>query len=163
VCFVLIPSFHYLTYRDPQVQVDIVDALYDGGPFLTSLPKGLREDGILIAQVGEAARMEAPAEERSWHRNRVKFIKTLIENGFESIRDYEEVRIDKSRGECDDMISNFLPYLFNFRAMLASIIHGSLLLRSRISNQELDGFLTKLWPTLKFTKDCFHPTMVRLR
>ena len=80
--------------RDPQVHVDIVDALYDGGPFLTSLPNGLREDGILIAQVGEAARMEAPEEEHSWHRNRVKFIKTLINNGFESIRDYEEVSKD---------------------------------------------------------------------
>jgi hypothetical protein len=130
VYFVLIPSFHYLTYRDPQVQVEFVDALYDGGPFLTSLPKGLREDGILIAQVGEAAKMEAPAEERSWHRNRVKFIKTLIDNSFESVRDYEEVRVNKSRGECDDMTANFLPY--------------PLLLRSRISNQELDGFLTKL-------------------
>ena len=71
--------------------MDIVDALYDGGPFLTSLPSSLRDDGILIAQVGEAARMESPGEEHSWHRNRVKFIKTLIENGFESVRDYEEV------------------------------------------------------------------------
>eukprot|EP00980_Cylindrotheca_fusiformis_P005244 scaffold1120_cov127-Cylindrotheca_fusiformis.AAC.6 len=75
---------------DPQVQVDIVEALYDGGPFLSSLPKGLRDDGILIAQVGEAPRTEAPAEDYSWHRNRVKFIKTLIDTGFESIRDYEE-------------------------------------------------------------------------
>ena len=71
--------------------MDIVDALYDGGPFLTSLPSSLRDDGILIEQVGEAARMESPGEEHSWHRNRVKFIKTLIENGFESVRDYEEV------------------------------------------------------------------------
>jgi hypothetical protein len=133
-----------LTYRDPQVQVEFVDALYDGGPFLTALPKGLREDGILIAQVGEAAKMEAPAEERSWHRNRVKFIKTLIATSFESVRDYEEVRVKRSIGECDNMTANFLPYPFNFRAMLASIIHGSFLLRSRISNQELDGFRTKL-------------------
>lgn len=83
--------------RDPQVQVDIVEALYDGGPFLTSLPNSLRDDGILIAQVGEAAKMEAPAEERSWHRNRVKFIKTLIATSFESVREYEEVGIYKER------------------------------------------------------------------
>jgi len=70
--------------------VDIVAALYDGGPFLTSLPNGLHDDGILIAQVGEAPRMVAPGEEHSWHRNRVKFIETLISTGFESVRNYEE-------------------------------------------------------------------------
>lgn len=80
---------------DPQVQVDIVTALYDGGPFLTSLPNGLRDDGILIAQVGEAAKMIAPGEEHSWHRNRVKFIETLINTGFESVRDYEEVSTNR--------------------------------------------------------------------
>jgi hypothetical protein len=73
--------------------VDIVDALYDGGPFLNSLPKSLHEDGIMIAQVGEAAKMDAPGEEFSWHKNRVKFIETLISTGFESVRDYEEVSV----------------------------------------------------------------------
>ena len=77
--------------RDPQVQVDIVDALYDDGPFLKSLPNSLHKDGVMIAQVGEAARMKSPGEEFSWHKNRVKFIKTLISTGFESVRDYEEV------------------------------------------------------------------------
>lgn len=78
-------------HRDPQVQVDIVEALYDGGPFLKSLPNALRDNGILVAQVGEAAKMEAPGEEYSWHKNRVRFIETLINIGFESVRDYEEV------------------------------------------------------------------------
>ena len=89
VCVVLLKIF--LLYRDPQVQVEFVDALYDGGPFLRSLPNGLNEDGILIAQVGEAPKIHDPGEDFSWHRNRLKFVKTLINTGFESVRDYEEV------------------------------------------------------------------------
>lgn len=72
--------------------MEFVDALYDGGPFLRSIPNGLNENGILIAQVGEAPKMADPGEDFSWHRNRLKFVKTLINTGFESIRDYEEVR-----------------------------------------------------------------------
>lgn len=72
--------------------MDIVSALYDGGPFLTSLPNSLHDDGILIAQVGEAAKNTDPGEDHSWHRNRVKFIETLVNTGFKSVRDYEEVR-----------------------------------------------------------------------
>ena len=78
-------------YRDPQIQKDFVVALYDGGDFLRSLPNALSENGVFIAQVGQAPILKSPSEDHSMHRNRVKFIQSLIDLGFQSILDYEEV------------------------------------------------------------------------
>jgi len=75
---------------DPQIQKGFVDALYDGGPFLHSLPAAIATNGILIAQVGEASKMKSPPEHISLNRNRVNFIRTLSDLGFVSLRDYEE-------------------------------------------------------------------------
>jgi hypothetical protein len=77
---------------DPQVQKDFVDALYDGGPFLGSLPNAVASNGILVGQVGEGPDLDSPSEEYSLHRNRVNFLRSLVDLGFDSIRDYEEVR-----------------------------------------------------------------------
>lgn len=74
------------------MQKDFVDALYDGGPFMQSLPKALSDDGILIAQVGQAPDFRSSAEDFSINKNRVKFFESLVNVGFEHIRDYEEVR-----------------------------------------------------------------------
>jgi hypothetical protein len=82
---------------DPQVQKDFVDALYDGGPFMRSLPKALSDDGILVAQVGQAPDFRSSAEDFSINKNRVKFFESLVNVGFEHIRDYEEVREGSSR------------------------------------------------------------------
>ena len=78
-------------YRDPQIQKEFVDALYDGGPFLRSLPSALNEAGILVAQVGEANTIDSPSGEFSIDRNRIKFIETLVSLGFPTVRDYEEI------------------------------------------------------------------------
>lgn len=75
---------------DPQIQKEFVNALYDGGPFLRSLPKALNEHGILISQVGQANSIGSPSGEFSVDRNRIKFIKTLVSLGFPTVRDYEE-------------------------------------------------------------------------
>jgi hypothetical protein len=86
---------------DPQVQKSFVDALYDGGPFLRSLPNAIASDGIFVSQVGEAPDIRSPPEEHSLSRNRLKFIQSLVDLGFESIGDYEEVRNKpKSWGSC---------------------------------------------------------------
>jgi hypothetical protein len=77
---------------DPQVQKDFVRALYDGSEFLKSLPGSLSDDGILVTQVGIAPDLMAASEDHSIHKNRVSFFKTLVEVGFESVRDYNEVR-----------------------------------------------------------------------
>ena len=110
--------------RDPQVQKVFVDALYDGGPFLQSLPKALASNGMFISQVGEAPYLDSPSEEYSLDKNRVKLIESLVDLGFESVRDYEEV--SKS-------VSSILP-LWKIatktshlkRVTVGLIIHGSL-------------------------------------
>lgn len=51
----------------------------------------MSEDGIFVAQMGEAPGIFDPSEEHSISRNRVKFIQRLTELGFETVRDYEEV------------------------------------------------------------------------
>ena len=68
-----------------------VDALYDGGPFLQSLPKALSSNGIFVSQVGEAPYLHSPSEEYSLNKNRVKLVESLVDLGFENVRDYEEV------------------------------------------------------------------------
>jgi hypothetical protein len=50
----------------------------------------LHESGILVAQVGEACTIDSPSDEFSVDKNRLKFIKMLVEVGFKSVRDYEE-------------------------------------------------------------------------
>lgn len=88
-------------HSDPQVQKDFVDALYDGGPFLRSLPNAISADGILVAQVGEAPVINSPPEESSLSRNRMKFIQSLADLGFQSIFDYEEVTNNQYCEETD--------------------------------------------------------------
>ena len=78
-------------FRDPQIQKAFVDALYDGGPFLGSLPAAIAENGLLIAQVGEASQLKSPPENVGLNKNRVAFIRTLSDLGFVVVRDYEEV------------------------------------------------------------------------
>jgi hypothetical protein len=90
--------------RDPQIQRDFVVALYDGGPFLKSLPNAVASDGIFIAQLGMAPDITTPSEELSLNKNRVNFVNSLVDLGFESIRDYEEVSRD-TRSSC----SNWTP------------------------------------------------------
>jgi hypothetical protein len=76
--------------RDPQVQKDFVDALYDGGPFLGSIPGALSEDGILTAQVGEGSRLDDAPEQLTNNRNRLKFVESLAKLGFQSILEYDD-------------------------------------------------------------------------
>lgn len=75
---------------DPQIQKAFVATLYDGGPFLGSLPSAIADDGLFIAQVGESSKLNSPPEHIGLHRNRVNFIRSLSDLGFEAVRDYED-------------------------------------------------------------------------
>jgi len=75
---------------DPQIQKDFVDALYDEGPFLKSIPNALTDDGIFISQVGESVHMEDPVEQNTDNRNRVKLVKSLSRLGFTTVRSYSD-------------------------------------------------------------------------
>lgn len=82
---------HFPFCSDPQGLIEIVGALYTDKDFYTSLYNSLNDDGILVAQVGEAHRLDDAAEEISKDMHRASLINGLIEAGFEGIREYEEV------------------------------------------------------------------------
>mmetsp|Transcript_21922 Transcript_21922/g.52175 ORF Transcript_21922/g.52175 Transcript_21922/m.52175 type:complete len:861 (+) Transcript_21922:178-2760(+) len=75
---------------DPQIQKDFVDALYDEGPFLKSIPNALSNDGIFISQVGEGATMDNAAEQYTDDKNRHRLVDTLSKLGFSTIRSYTD-------------------------------------------------------------------------
>lgn len=77
-------SFH----SDPQVQKEFADTLYErGAPVFT---QGLRDDGVLVAQVGEANTIHSPSSEFSINKNKLTFIETLASLGFKAVQDFEE-------------------------------------------------------------------------
>jgi len=73
---------------DPQVRKEFVNALYDEGPFLKSIPNALEEKGIFISQVGEAASYTDPAEEYTDNQNRLRLFNSLVKVGFKNVRTY---------------------------------------------------------------------------
>jgi hypothetical protein len=87
--FFLCKLLCYLCFcRDPQVQKEFADTLYNGGATIFS--QGLDPNGILIAQVGEANTIRSPSGEFSIDKNRLYFIEMLVSLGFKAVRDYEE-------------------------------------------------------------------------
>jgi hypothetical protein len=78
------------TFSDPQNVVDFAAALYSEGPFLRSMYNALSSDGILVSQVGVAPVLKNPPEEFSISKNRVVFMDSLIDLGFQSILSYED-------------------------------------------------------------------------
>jgi len=75
---------------DPQVRKDFVNALYDDGPFLQSIPNALHGSGIFISQIGESSHLDDTAEKLSNDVNRLRLINSLVKLGFTSIRSYTD-------------------------------------------------------------------------
>lgn len=73
---------------DPQIRKEFVNALYDEGPFLKSMPNALNTDGIFISQVGESTGTNDPPEIYTLDLNRSRLIKSLSRLGFSTIRSY---------------------------------------------------------------------------
>lgn len=114
------------------MQKDFVQALYDGSDFLKSLPGSLSESGILITQVGTGPYLLASSEDHSIHKNRVRFFEALVEIGFESVRDYTEVR--RSQPLKDFQILKYLTSRnvnSTCRIIAGLISHGSMWLLSK--------------------------------
>ena len=74
--------------------MDFVEALYGDGVFLGSLYNGLTDQGILLTQVGSAIHVADPSETipGNYHSQRAVYTRGLINQGFESIVDYNLVR-----------------------------------------------------------------------
>lgn len=71
---------------------DFIDGTYDApGRFLKLLPDALTSQGVFVAQADEAPTIHHPAHQYSVHRNRGQFVQHLINVGFQSVREYEEV------------------------------------------------------------------------
>jgi len=75
---------------DPQVRKEFVNALYDEGPFLKSIPNALEEKGIFISQVGESASTDDPAEKFTDNLNRLRLINSLVKLGFTNVQTYTD-------------------------------------------------------------------------
>jgi hypothetical protein len=78
-------------HRDPSSVVSFSDTLYSNNALISALANALTEDGVIVAQVGQAPFLrQAP---REYTRQRVLddgFIALLKENGFEKVKEYEE-------------------------------------------------------------------------
>jgi spermidine synthase len=77
--------------RDPEIQKDFVNGLYDHSEFIQAASNSLNDDGILLIQVGQAPLAKDPPEQHSKFKNRLDLTRTLVSYGFEHIQDYEEV------------------------------------------------------------------------
>jgi hypothetical protein len=69
-----------------------VDYRAENGDFMSFLSEKMSDDGVLVAQVGEAPWLDDPAKESSVKKYRSNFIHSLKKYDFLSIVDYEEVR-----------------------------------------------------------------------
>eukprot|EP00985_Skeletonema_marinoi_P018996 scaffold10754_cov96-Skeletonema_marinoi.AAC.1 len=67
---------------DPNDDHPFAKVLYTDDGYVTSLYDALTEDGILVAQVGEASEIDDPADENGDFENRSTMIKMLDEIGF---------------------------------------------------------------------------------
>jgi hypothetical protein len=62
------------------------------GDFTSLVAELISENGVFVAQMGEAPSLSWPSAENSVMKNRFDFIKSLPQYGFKSVVDYEEVR-----------------------------------------------------------------------
>lgn len=67
-----------------------MNALYDEGPFLKSIPNALEEKGVFISQVGESVTADDPAEKLTNNINRPRLINSLVKLGFTTVRAYTD-------------------------------------------------------------------------
>jgi len=79
---------------DPQDQIPFAEILYQDYVYWQSLYNALTDDGILVAQLGDAPDNEDPAEDHNEQKNRVLVLKTLQKIGFVSMHVYEESHCD---------------------------------------------------------------------
>jgi hypothetical protein len=85
--------WHVLHPRsDPESEIPFAKALYSNVTFMQSFYDSISDDGILVMQLGEAAKIHNPDETYSKYKNRVAAVDLLEGLGFESIHAYEEVR-----------------------------------------------------------------------
>jgi hypothetical protein len=79
---------------------EIVGALYTDAAFYQALFNSLSPDGLLLSQIGQSSEPDDPPEDHSIDRHLAGFTNGLSAQGFESIREYSEVRTGEKRMIC---------------------------------------------------------------
>jgi hypothetical protein len=77
-------------HRDPDSVVEFSDLLYNNDELTDAFSRALGEEGIFVAQVGEADEIDDPPESLYPDDHFMSFVNGLRRVGFESIVDYEE-------------------------------------------------------------------------
>jgi len=75
---------------DPDKFVEIVGSLYKDNQFVDALFRGLTEEGVFVAQLGETDGIEDPAVENGALKDKANMMEALESVGFKSMHIYDE-------------------------------------------------------------------------
>lgn len=78
------------SFSDPDSGSDYSDNVYMNQDFTRALSSALKDDGVLVAQVGEAVKIQSPGLHLTSKSGERIFTTNLIANGFEAYETYEE-------------------------------------------------------------------------
>lgn len=84
------PALLFHLRSDPASHSEFSDMLYLNDDFTIALSNALEDNGIFVAQVGEADNMVDPGAHLSKKQAETTFMSNLIKHGFESIAEYDE-------------------------------------------------------------------------
>jgi hypothetical protein len=89
LCYETLLTPLYL-FRDPDSSVEFSDLLYGNANLIDAFTRGLGNQGVIVAQMGEADDLTSTAPHQITNDQFHRFVEGLIEAGFESILDYTE-------------------------------------------------------------------------
>jgi hypothetical protein len=84
-------AHHFSCLSDPGSHIDFSDILFDNDVFANSLHASLNDGGVFICQTGEAINLDDASGFNSRDRDAVVFKQRLIDAGFKSILEYNDV------------------------------------------------------------------------
>jgi hypothetical protein len=92
---------------DPGSHADFSDVLFDNDAFANSMYASLNDGGVLVCQTGEANFLNDPSGFNSRGKDAVIFKQRLIDGGFKTILEYDDVsRIKPSVYNCADVFEH---------------------------------------------------------
>jgi hypothetical protein len=90
-CMTFDLSHHFYCLSDPGSHIDFSDLLFDNYAFSNSIYASLNDGGVFICQTGEATTLNDASGFNSRDRDAVVFKQRLIDAGFKSILEYDDV------------------------------------------------------------------------
>ena len=123
---------------------DFIDESDEGDQFFDMLPVVLSPDGIFVSQADEAPDIKAPSQQYSIDKYREDFVQRLINLGFASVRDYEEVSFSMSQSQYQRVGTLTVSCSLSSRGTMALQCLGSTLSLSCRTTAEQLGI--EIWP-----------------